>query len=248
MEDTGERAIGNSRKLYDFERIYKYVRDKYKNKNANVLDYGCGSGYGVLLLSEYFKSVFGIDVSEEAIEYCKNKYKFNKSNINYSTFDPSSQPYPDNYFDYIISFQVFEHIPLELIDNYILNIRNMLKTNGKAVITTPNCINYYNNFSGNNYHVKEYSKQELEELFAKYFDKENILIYACEDVLSTRIRLLIRKKGKNHFISKILSKIITTPIRFLELRQLIKSDHHKMMKFSNVTNTVGSLVVEISKR
>ncbi len=243
MEDTGERAMGDSKKLYDFERIYKYVADEFKDKGESVLDYGCGSGYGSFLLSKYFKNVSGIDVSQEAIDYCNLNFK--KDNLHFSVLDPLSQPFPDESFDFIFSFQVFEHVALDQVEIYIQSVKNMLKANGKAIITTPNCNNYHNNFSGNIFHIKEYSQVELETLFSKYI--KDVRVLGVEDVLSTKIRHIIRKKGKNSFISRLISKIITTPIRFLESHSIIKTDHHSMIKTKNVNSVVGSLMVEVSK-
>ena len=243
MEYTGERAMGDSKELYDFERIYKYVSDKFGDKEKTILDYGCGSGYGTFLMSKHFSEVSGIDVSDETIAYCKANFKGN--NINFSVLNPLKQPFPDASFDFIFSFQVFEHVPLDQVEQYIQYVQNMLKPNGKAIITTPNCNNYHNNFSGNIFHVKEYSQVELEELFSKYM--KDFRVIAVEDVLSTRIRHFIRKKGRNSFVSKLISKIITTPIRLMESRSIIKVDHHTMIKTKNVDGVIGSLMVEVDK-
>lgn len=243
MEYTGERAMGSVTKLYDFVRIYKYVADRFGDKEAVVLDYGCGSGYGTSLLSHYFKRAFGVDVSTETIDFCKKNY--NKENLEFSVLDPFLQPFPNNSFDFIFSFQVFEHVPLDQVETYVKNVKNMLKPNGKAIITTPNCNNYHNNFSGNVFHVKEYSMSELEQIFSKHI--KDVSVLAVEDVLSTRINHIVRKKGKNSFISKLISKIITTPIRFLEMYSVVKVDNHKMIKTANVDRVVGSLMVEIHK-
>lgn len=243
MKYTGERAIGSSKKLYDFERIYKYVADTFKDKGEAVLDYGCGSGYGTVLLSKYFKNVSGIDVSQETINYCKSNFK--KDNLHFSVFDPLLQPFPNDSFDFIFSFQVFEHIPLDQVEIYIRNVKNMLRPGGKAIITTPNCNNYYNNFSGNIFHVKEYSQVELEKLFGTHL--KNVSIWGVEDVPSTKISHILRKKGKNSIISRLISRVVTTPIRFLESHSIIKTDHHKMIKTKNVNQVIGSLMVVISK-
>lgn len=92
MEFTGERCIiGKSGDLLEKEHLaryefaIKYVCDK------KVLDIGCGAGYGVDLLSSKASEAIGVDISEEAINYAKQRYK--KKDVNFFVGDATYLPF-----------------------------------------------------------------------------------------------------------------------------------------------------------
>ena len=66
-------------------KIYKYYIRKFlpQNKDANILDLGCG--YGIFLKSCRdlgYKNVFGVEFIEKCINFAKDKFKINTiSNI-----------------------------------------------------------------------------------------------------------------------------------------------------------------------
>ena len=151
MENTGERALPDQSNIYEFNRIYSLVADLYGGKEKTILDYGCGTGYGIYELTKHFGNCLGIDVSADTIDFCKNT--FASESLFYDIFDPSTQPFPDEYFDCIFSFQVFEHIPLNFTEQYLRNIFSMLKYGGVGIITTPNANNYSRGYSGNKFGI-----------------------------------------------------------------------------------------------
>ena len=55
-------------------KITKTLFDKYlpKNKRLKILDAGCGTGRNILFLKNYGQ-VYGLDISPEAIKYCKKR-------------------------------------------------------------------------------------------------------------------------------------------------------------------------------
>lgn len=81
--------------------ITRSVLDGFIDKKDNViLDAGCGTGANLPFLKRYGK-VTGIDISKEAIKYCRlKKLK------NVKTGSVNNIPYPDNYFDLVTSFDV----------------------------------------------------------------------------------------------------------------------------------------------
>jgi cyclopropane fatty-acyl-phospholipid synthase-like methyltransferase len=195
--NNGERTTPNQLSTFEFERIYKYVSKLYGDKHKIILDYGSGSGYETKICSEYFQKSYGVDVSEDAVNFSNNNYS--TPNLTYKLLNPNSKPFEDQSFDYIFSFQVFEHISQNYLPLYIEFIYKMLKKNGVAIITTPNSYNYYRGFSGNVHHVKEYNYDELYSFFIEILPDENFNIFFVEDILSTRIRLKIKKYFKNAF-------------------------------------------------
>ena len=79
------------------EHIHRYHFAKQLVNNKVVLDAACGSGYGSALLAEEAKEVYGIDISEEAIEYARSNYE----KVKYSAMSIATLDFPDNFFDVI---------------------------------------------------------------------------------------------------------------------------------------------------
>ena len=123
----------------------------------NVLDAGCGFGYGSKILSDR-NTVVGIDISNEAIEYAQANYSGDK--IIYhcgdlGTYDLSQH----GQFDAITYFEVLEHV--DDPSKTLQNIRDSLKDSGKIVISVPNANNAPLN---NEHHVNRYTPEDLEQL------------------------------------------------------------------------------------
>lgn len=128
-----------SKKEYDehFE-FYNINYGKFlpENKNANILDIGCGAGHFLYFLKKKgYKNILGIDISPEQVAFCKEKniseeieladaFEFLKNKI--------------NYYDAIISNDVIEHIPKDKIIDFLILINNALKSKGLFFARTPN--------------------------------------------------------------------------------------------------------------
>jgi ubiquinone/menaquinone biosynthesis C-methylase UbiE len=114
-------------------KAYEFAKTHCSGKN--ILDYGCGSGYGTLTLSETANKITGVDISQEVIDYCDKKYK--KYNLSFEMILPDTLlPFGDGMFDVIVSFQVIEHV--NNVSYYLYELNRNLKDNGKLIITTPN--------------------------------------------------------------------------------------------------------------
>ena len=70
--------------------------------NLRILDVGCGTGFNLTMLGR-FGSVYGIDISQEAANYCQKRgYQIVTSNV-------MSMPFSENSFDIVTSLGVFYH-------------------------------------------------------------------------------------------------------------------------------------------
>jgi len=70
----------------------------------------------------------------------------------------------DNGYDFVVSFQVIEHIENDAL--YLKEIYRVLKPGGTALITTPN---RKMSLSRNPWHIREYLPDELSALARKFF-------------------------------------------------------------------------------
>ncbi len=104
-------------------------------KKMKVLDLGCGTGRLTAGLAKYFGSVDGIDVSEEMIKIAKRDNK-RVSNIRFflnNGYDLSG--FPNNHYDFVFSFLVFQHIPRRsIIVNYLKELYRVLTPGGHIKI------------------------------------------------------------------------------------------------------------------
>lgn len=181
------------------ESRYLWARDTFPLAGARVLDFGCGSGYGVALLAERAGEVVGLDRSPASIEYARARYA--RPNASYRVADLEDPHLPDavaDRFDYVFSFDVIEHT--ERYFGFVENAARMLRPGGVAVIGCPNrLVTLDLNVRWNVHHVQEFTPVQLRWLTSLYFERCELL---GQDVTDERKRASIlanvrdaRKKG-----------------------------------------------------
>lgn len=140
-----------------FQRSYLAYVEAAKLVSGNVLEIGTGSGYGIELISEKADKFLTIDkfeskVGAEASAKIDN-VEFRQMNV------PPLTGLPDNHFDFVVSFQVIEHIKKD--DEFVKEIHRVLKPGGKFIHTTPN---KKMSLTRNPWHIREYTVDELYNL------------------------------------------------------------------------------------
>ena len=138
-------------------KAYVIAADKV---SGNLLEVGCGEGRGIEWLTPKVDTYSAIDKIVSVVEKLKAKYP--KGNIISGNIPPL--PYPDHTFDYVVSFQVIEHIKDD--HSFLKEISRVLKPGGFALISTPN---RPMSLSRNPWHEREYTADELTLLAKKYF-------------------------------------------------------------------------------
>ncbi|MDP4266084.1 MAG: methyltransferase domain-containing protein [Bacteroidota bacterium] len=164
--DTAENPL-LQRLLFAYNEAINYVKGK------EVLEIGCGEGYGASILSPYSKKYTGIDKYQtpntenlKGIEFIQMKVPFLKG-------------FNDNTFDVVVSFQVIEHIKQD--DIFISEINRVLKPGGIAILTTPNI---EMSVTRNPFHIREYKIDPFRKLLSTKFDNFDIQgVYGDEFVM-----------------------------------------------------------------
>ena len=108
--------------LWDLKRV--------RGRDA-ALEIGCGPGRLMLPLSRHFGQIHGVDVSDEMIKLAQqhlagapNAHLHHNSGCDLAMF-------PDEWFDFVYSYAVFQHIPSrEVVFSYLREARRVLKTGG----------------------------------------------------------------------------------------------------------------------
>lgn len=168
--DSGEPSVNELSISRHFLR-YKFLSLLAYNKN--VLDYGCGCGYGSYILGSVADKVVGLDLDDKAIAFAN---KYNKSK-NIEFFVSNYKKLDNDYnFDLIISVETFEHIKIDEIDYFITILSSMLKDGGIFALTTPlfekTIFHSGNDFINLHSHYAEYNKKD----FIKILERNNLQI------------------------------------------------------------------------
>ena len=102
-------------------------------RNKDVLEIGCGNGYGAYLINQHSpRSYVGLDVMEEQIEKARKRYP----QFKFLVQDASDlNQFADTSRDVVIIFGVLHHIPewRKVIDE----IKRVLKPNGSLFVEEP---------------------------------------------------------------------------------------------------------------
>jgi len=168
IANTGERILLEKETPLMIARhfcAYKFAKSYICGKD--VLDIGCGEGYGSDFMAGYAKSVLGIDYDKDAIDYAKNKY--HKPDLEFSVLDIKNLDNLGRKFDVICSFQNIEHI--RDTGKLLKDISGLLNNNGVFICSTCNIKDASPGRSApfNKFHVKEYLAQEFKDLLKANF-------------------------------------------------------------------------------
>ena len=181
LEPTAERIVEEHRSsspqsylVYLFHVVtYDYVKDLVGGRE--VLDFGCGSGYGTARIANLCKRIVGIDISTDAVEYARGKFR--ADNLQFTAIAPVEQqplPFADQSFDVVLSFQVIEHVPD--VGRYLAEIGRVLRPGGIFVVATPDRSSRLLPMQKpwNMFHLHEYSEAELKAALSASFARVTV--------------------------------------------------------------------------
>jgi SAM-dependent methyltransferase len=100
-------------------------------RNLKALEIGCGPGRIMRPLSADFAEIHGIDVSDEMIRLAREKLRAVPNAHLHHTSTSDLSLFPDESFDFVYSYAVFQHIPSrEVVLGYLADVRRVLKPGG----------------------------------------------------------------------------------------------------------------------
>lgn len=213
---TWERAMEKTffwkKRFADHYERYELAKKYCKGKN--VLDAASWSWYWSFILSQVAEKVNWLDISKEAIEYCKKYIKNN--NLNFILGDGKKIPFKDNSFDIVISFETIEHI--KDYNNFLEEIKKVLKKDWILIMSTPN---FKWEIRKNKWHVSNFNHEQFISAVSKHFKIEKELFqwkhfYAfpwrgiLETIFGIKRDIKIHEKKPNfeHSVSIVIAKNI----------------------------------------
>jgi len=108
----------------------KYMRDK----SARILEAGAGTGRVVKYFHDLgYSDVHGIEINQTAVEHINRNYP----ELKIVQGDILKMPYPDAYFDVVVSYGVVEHFPKLGVVPPLRALFRVLRRGGIAVVTVP---------------------------------------------------------------------------------------------------------------
>ncbi|MCV7286484.1 class I SAM-dependent methyltransferase [Mycolicibacterium wolinskyi] len=159
---TGERTIpGLAEENYWFRRhevVYQRLADRCIDRD--VLEAGCGEGYGADLIADVARNVIGLDYDEATVAHVRARYP--RVDIRHGNL--AELPLADNSVDVVVNFQVIEHLWDQA--QFVAECYRVLRPGGVFLVSTPNRITFSpgRDTPLNPFHTRELNAAELTEL------------------------------------------------------------------------------------
>jgi SAM-dependent methyltransferase len=96
-----------------------------------ALEIGCGPGRLMRPMSQFFQEIHGVDVSDAMIQLARQRLRTTPNAFPQHSSGSDLKLFPDENFDFVYSYAVFQHIPSgEVVFQYLREARRVLKTGG----------------------------------------------------------------------------------------------------------------------
>ena len=180
---TAERVSRDASDNFVFQRSILAYHEAAKRIEGDVLEIGTGSGYGIELIAPHAKKFVTID------KFMAEGDRALPDNVEFRQATVPPLPFESESFDYVILFQVIEHIKEDI--DFVREIHRVLRPGGKVIITTPNAPM---SLTRNPWHVREYKPEELHNLFEVHFQDVKVEgVTGNEQVMAPLIKLIARR-------------------------------------------------------
>ncbi len=187
--------------------VENLIKKHFGNKNAKIVDLGCGSGmYLYFLQKNGYLNSHGCDISEEQI---KSAESIGIQNVT----KQSVEKYVENLTekaDAFLLIDIIEHLPSNFTFELLQGIQSKLKEGGKVVVHVPNGegifgmkIRY-----GDYTHETAFTSTSLRQIF-KSLGFSDITFYEDKPVIYSASSL----------IRRIMWDVLTFPYRLLNLAE-----------------------------
>ena len=159
---TGERTVpGLDEENYWFRRhevVYQRLAGRCTDRD--VLEAGCGEGYGADLIAGVARHVIGLDYDEATVAHVRARYP--RVEVRHGNL--ASLPLAGASIDVVVNFQVIEHLWDQ--PQFVAECLRVLRPGGLLMVSTPNRITFSpgRDTPVNPFHTRELNAAELSDL------------------------------------------------------------------------------------
>lgn len=117
----------NKRELHLINKALCYAKITHK---ARILDIPCGTGRLSFFLAEKGYQVTGVDISPAMIKQCEIKLIESniKQKVEFKIGDAEDLSFPDDFFDVVVSLRLFGHLPPQIRQNVLKELKRVSKS------------------------------------------------------------------------------------------------------------------------
>ena len=151
---TAERVSRDPSDNFVFQRSLLAYHHAASLIEGDVLEIGTGTGYGVEILAPHARKFLTVDKFRSE-EVAAQQFE----NVEYRQMTVPPIAFESNQFDYVVSFQVIEHIEQDF--DLVREVARVLRPGGKFIVSTPNAPA---SLTRNPWHVREYTAGQLRNL------------------------------------------------------------------------------------
>jgi SAM-dependent methyltransferase len=172
LELTGERTVpGVAHENYWFRRhevAYRFAAARCAG--LDVIDAGCGEGYGTAILAERARTATGVELVADVCAHAARSYPA----AAFVQADLCALPLADGSAGAVVSLQVVEH--LWDIPRFLDETARVLRAGGLFVCSTPNRLTFTRGGRPvNPFHTVEFTADELAALLETRFAAVDVL-------------------------------------------------------------------------
>ena len=150
LEESHWWYVGRRRIIVSF---MKEICAQIPGRRPRILDVGCGTGANLKTLSE-FGDAEGVDVSSDALEFCRER---GLTNVKLGAAE--ELPYESGTFDLVTALDVVEHLDDDV--GGLREMRRVLRPGGRALIFVPTFMWLWGVQDEVSHHRRRYTLPEL---------------------------------------------------------------------------------------
>lgn len=171
VRGTAERVSQEVTDNFVYQRSRLAYVEASRRVSGRVLEIGTGSGYGISIIAPVATEFVTVD------KYRSEATESLPANVTFLEAKVPPLPFEDESFDYVVSFQVIEHISND--KRFIEEVRRVLRPGGKFIVSTPN---KPMSLTRNPWHVREYRPEQLRALLSAFSAVEELGVAGNEHV------------------------------------------------------------------
>ena len=206
--------------------------------SGDVLEIGTGMGYGIDVIAPSATSYTTIDKS------CAYDASL-PENTRFQQMEVPPIGFADESFDYVISFQVIEHIKRD--KDFVKEVSRVLRKGGKFIVSTPNAPM---SLTRNPWHIRGYTEQQLRDLLAADFSSieaygvngnEKIMQYYEQNRLSVERIMRYDILDLQHRLPRWILQIPYDVMNRLNRRRLLESNNELTRSIKMDDYSIGEI-------